>query len=119
MPNLKRSFSAKPLIAGFAVLMAAPAMAADDSELVVSQPSGDLRVMEVKVGDLDLTSAYDRDTLEIRINRAADYVCDVNDGSKLDRLPDARECLDRARAGAMAQLSSAADVSPEMRSAGG
>ena len=110
----------RALLVGLAAaLVATPALAADDSELVVNQP-GFTRSVEVRVDDLDLSSAYDRDTLEIRINQAAREVCDINKGSVLDRLPDARECLQQARAGAMAQIALAGTSSAEaMPLAGG
>lgn len=124
MPNLSNMSStaahgARALMVGLAALVAAPALAVDDSELVVSPQGGDVRMVEVRIGDLDLTSAYDRDTLEIRIDRAARAVCDVNKGSKLDQLPDARQCVDQAREGAMAQVAVRGDGSADMRSAGG
>ncbi|AKH44057.1 UrcA family protein [Altererythrobacter atlanticus] len=91
-------------LAGILGLSASAAMAGGKSELVVSEPSTDLRSVEVQVSDLDLSTAYDRGTLAIRIEGAAREVCDVNAGSKIDRLPDATACLTQARAGAADQL---------------
>jgi|GEM_PF-1020523 len=94
----------RAVLAGLLGLSAAGAMAASPSEVVVSQGSQDLRSVEVKVADLNLSNAYDRDTLAIRIDHAARAVCDVNGGSKIDKLPDAVACVSQARSGAADQL---------------
>lgn len=80
------------------------AAAAAESEMIVNQRNPDLVTREVHVGDLDLASADGQRTLALRIDRAALAVCEVTRGSKLDRTPRALQCLDDARAGAVAQL---------------
>ena len=102
------NFTKAPRGAAFAVAsliglaVASPAIA-DNSEVLVRQTL-DHRAVTVETSDLDLTTAYDRDTLHIRIDNAARTVCDINGGSKIDRLPDARACFDAARQSAVSQL---------------
>ncbi len=84
---------------------ATPAMAGAD-EVVVNRATN-ARTIEVVYSDLDLTNAYDRDTLEIRINNAAEAVCDIVGGSRqMDNLPQAKACFAEAKQGALAQLAS-------------
>jgi UrcA family protein len=108
----------RALLAGLLGLGAGAALAADP-EMVVSDNPGNARTVAVEVADLDLTRAYDRDTLAIRIANAAREVCDVHDGSKLDKQAGANACLAQARAAALAQLESRGLNAPQMRSAGG
>jgi UrcA family protein len=109
----------RALLAGLLGLGASAALAAADPEMVVSDNPGNARTVAVEVADLDLTRAYDRDTLAIRIANAAREVCDVHDGSKLDKQAGANACLAQARAAALAQLESRGLNAPQMRSAGG
>jgi UrcA family protein len=109
----------RALLAGLLGLGAGAALAAADPEMVVSDNPGNARTVAVEVADLDLTRAYDRDTLAIRIANAAREVCDVHDGSKLDKQAGANACLAQARAEALAQLESRGLNAPQMRSAGG
>lgn len=111
MPIIKYAPRAgRAMMAGLFGLLASTAFAADyepagkDSDVVVSQSIGETRSISVPVGDLDMDDAYDRETLAIRIDRAAKRVCDINRGSKLDRLTDATECLEVSLAKAAAQL---------------
>jgi len=107
MPNIRKApFGACILVAGLLSLgLAAPAIASD-SEVVVNR-GADTRMIEVRYSDLDLNTAYDRDTLEIRINNAAEAVCDINGGSRqMDNLPEAKACFEQAKQGAIAQLAS-------------
>lgn len=105
MPNFSRApVWGRYLFAGAAALAAGAAFAADRPEVVVQQPLGDTRVVAVKVSDLDLDRAYDQKTLAIRINKATRQVCDIAYGSVVDKLPSARACVDKARAGALAQI---------------
>lgn len=104
MPNLTKAPRGAALFAASLIGMTAMAPAlANDGEVLVRQ-SLDLNSVVVETADLDLTSAYDRDTLQIRIDKAARTVCDINGGSKIDRLPDARACFDAARQNAVSQL---------------
>ena len=92
------------ILAASLIGLTAPAPAfADNSEVLVNQ-SLDRNAVVVETADLDMTSAYDRDTLQIRIDNAARAVCDINGGSKIDKLPDARACFDAARDSAVSQL---------------
>lgn len=104
MPNpLSARFMGSLAIASV-FLVGAVSTAAAAQDVVVSQPYQVVRTMHVKVADLDMSRASDRKTLDMRIEKAARRVCDVNRGSLLDHLPDARDCLTNARSGAMAQL---------------
>ncbi|MBC7158856.1 MAG: UrcA family protein [Porphyrobacter sp.] len=106
MPNFRPARLGRAALAGLIGLCATGALAAtpENATLVVSPQTGDTRSIEVRVSDLNLADAYARETLAIRIDRAAKKVCDVQSGSTLDRLPSARECVDRAQSGAFAQL---------------
>lgn len=109
MPHLFSARHGASLLAfGFSALLALPAIAQVNSEVVVRdhQP----RTVAVKIHDLDLGSVRDRGTLLLRVNRAARAVCDMQHGSLFDRLPDARSCLREARAGALAQVPHFAQV---------
>ena len=108
---------ARFLVAGLLGLAVATPALADQGDVLVSQHLLDQRSIAVEYGDLDLTSAYDRDTLQIRINRAARAVCDIAGGSKHDRLPEARACFEKARDNAVDQL--AASGVPASALAGG
>ena len=108
MPNPLSARMVGRLALTGAFMFAVGATSAVAGEVVVSQGARDVRTIEVKVADLDLTRAYDRDTLEIRVNKAARRVCDVHGGSKLDRMADARGCVAEAKNGAMAQLAAGA-----------
>ncbi|MEN7538550.1 UrcA family protein [Aurantiacibacter flavus] len=90
-------------VAGLLGMTAMAPAFASDGEVLVSQ-SLDHNAVVIETADLDLTSAYDRDTLQIRIDNAARTVCDINGGSKIDRLPDARACFNDARESAVSQL---------------
>lgn len=104
MPSITSSCRlGRHVLAGLAGLSASAALAGQP-QLLVSDSSADQRVVRVEVADLDPASAYDRQTLAIRIDKAARHVCDVTSASKLDRLPDARACLAQARSGAADQL---------------
>lgn len=106
MPNFRPARLGRAALAALIGLCATGALATspENATLVVSPPTGDTRSVEVRVSDLNLADAYARETLAIRIDRAAKKVCDVQSGSTLDRLPSARECVDRAQSGAFAQL---------------
>lgn len=111
MPNFRPARVGRAALAGLIGLCATGALAAtpenatpENATVVVSPSTGDARSVEVRVSDLNLADAYARETLAIRIDRAAKKVCDVQSGSALDRLPSARECVDRAQSGAFAQL---------------
>lgn len=106
------------LIALTATGMGSAALAASEPQLLVS--GRDARTVPVSLSGLDLAKAYDRATLNIRIDRAAQRVCDVNGGSKLDGGPDALACLTQAKAGAATQLARLGLPVPErMAGAGG
>lgn len=108
----------RAMLAGLVALTASGALAAAEPRLLVS--GQDARTVPVSLSGLDLTRAYDRATLTIRIERAASRVCDVNGGSKLDGGPDALACLAQARAGAILQLARLGLPVPErMAGAGG
>ncbi len=105
MPFIRKApAGARILVASILGLaLATPAMANDDA-LVVNR-TADTRMIEISYADLDLTNAYDRDTLEIRINNAAEAVCDIMGGSRqMDNLPSAKACFAEAKQGALAQL---------------
>ena len=111
MPIFKNAPRRGGAIAAAVMALAASATFAADrpqnspaSDVIVSQQVGDTRSVRVSVSDLDMADAYDRETLAIRIDRAAKAVCDINRGSKLDRFTDANECLDRSLADAAQQL---------------
>ena len=91
------------LVASLIGLAASGPALADSSEVLVRQ-SLDQNAIVISIADLDLASAYDRDTLQIRINRAARQVCDIADGSLNDDTPKARACFEQARQGAVSQL---------------
>ncbi len=105
-------FAGRALLTCLAGLGAATTLAAAEPEVVVEQNVADTRAVEIEVADLDLGSAYDRDTLTIRIDNAAREVCDVSSGSRLDRLPDARACVEHAREQAFAQLANHGQQTP-------
>ena len=94
----------RAVLAGLVGLCATGALASDPEVLVSQRPDRDMRAIEVRVSDLDLSRAHARDTLALRVERAAREVCDVYRGSELDKLPNARACLSGARAAALAQL---------------
>lgn len=106
MPYFRPARLGRAALAGLFGLCATGALATtpDNATLVLSPPAGDTRSVEVRVSDLNLADAYARETLAIRIDRAAKKVCDIQSGSALDGLPSARECVDRAESGAFAQL---------------
>lgn len=85
-------------------LCASVCYAAGEPPVTVTQPARDAAAVVVRVSDLNLSTASGRELLAIRINDAARQVCDVNGGSRLDRLPGARACLSDAHSGALAQL---------------
>jgi UrcA family protein len=95
---------ARAALAVSAGLCATAAFAAADPTVVITQHSRDVTAVKVRVSDLNLSTATDRDLLAIRIDNAARAVCDVNGGSRLDRLPNARTCLSDAHSSALAQL---------------
>jgi UrcA family protein len=67
----------------------------------------------VNYGDLDLSRPEGINTLEIRIRRAVDSVCELSGGKGLSRARMERDCRDLALANAMAQvqaLSASANV---------
>lgn len=105
MPNIRNAPAGVRFLAAglLGLAFATPAMATD-SDVVVNQ-NLDTRMIEVKISDLDFSNSFDRDTLEIRINNAAEAVCDIAGGSKMmDRLPEAKACFAEAKKGAIAQL---------------
>lgn len=117
MPKTRKAPRGAAILAASLIGLTATAPAfADNSEVLVQQPH-DRNAVVIETADLDMTSAYDRDTLQIRINNAARTVCDINEGSKVDKLPDARACFDAARESAVSQL--AARGVPESALAGG
>lgn len=95
---------ARAVLAASIGLCATAAYAAGEPPVVVTQPARDAAAVAVRVSDLNLSTASDRDLLAIRIDNAARQVCDVNGGSRLDRLPGARACLSDAHSSALAQL---------------
>lgn len=118
MPNIRKApFGARILVAGLlGMAVATPAMA-DDSQLLVNR-GADTRSVEVQYSDLNLDTAYGRDTLEIRVNNAAESVCDITGGSRwLDKSREALACFNQAKQGALAQL--AAEGVPVETLAGG
>lgn len=95
------------------------ASAAGNTELLVQSQADTPRSIAVEVADLDMASAYDRDTLKIRIRNAARKVCDVSPGSVLSTTDEATNCLDQAHQGAFAQLQSRGLMRTAAVSAGG
>lgn len=91
-------------VAALAAVSATGALANGDAQLIVSQHGNPARTIAVSMAGVDMDNARHRQNLDIRIERAARQVCDVNGGSKLDTLPDARACMADARAGAEQQL---------------
>ena len=120
MPNFRWAHAmGRAALGGVLTLCAAGALAADDAQMVVS-PNGDARSVEVRVSDLNLADAYSQRTLELRIDRAAHQVCNVHDGSRLNKLPGAVSCLTQARAGALAQLAAnGVPAAQQLAAAGG
>jgi len=105
MPSLKSArLSGRAALAGLLGLCATGALAADPEFVVSDHPSADTRAVEVRVADLNLADAGAERQIALRIERAAREVCDISTGSELDKLPSARACLAKARAGAFAQL---------------
>jgi len=102
MPTIRTARRLAGTLALAAAVFGAGAVSAN--ELLVSQHPGDERTVRVEISDLDLASGYDRDTLTIRIERAARQVCDVNLASKLDKGPTGQICMSQARSGAREQL---------------
>ena len=88
----------------FGLIATSGAALAAGSEMIVNERAEDLVTREVRIGDLDLNNSRDQRTLALRVDRAALAVCDVTPGAKLDRTPQSLQCLDDARAGAIAQL---------------
>jgi len=110
----------RAVMAGLLGLCATGALAANDREMVVSQPSDrDTRMVEVRVSDLNLASTKGQRSLALRVDRAAKYVCDVYAGSELDKLPDARMCVADARDAAFAQLAAKGVPADSIAAAGG
>ena len=104
MPIFQKTPRGAAVVAASLIGLTAMAPAfASDGEVLVRQAL-DHSAVVIETADLDMTSAYDRDTLQIRIDNAARTVCDINGGSKIDRLPDARACFDAARQSAVSQL---------------
>jgi len=105
MPGFKSAhFWGRAAVAGLLGLCATGAFAANP-ELVVSEPpSADTRAVAVRVADLNLADEQAQRQIALRVERAARQVCDVFEGSELDKLPKASACLKEARAGAFAQL---------------
>lgn len=104
MPKNYSARLGRALLLGAIALSATAASAASDQQVVTAQHTQDLRSVSVRVADLNLDRAQDRNLLAIRVDNAARSVCDVNEGSKLDKLPRAQACLAQARSGALAQL---------------
>lgn len=117
--NTLPRLAGRTVLAGLVAIAAANgALAASDAQLLVS--GHDARTVPVSLSGLDLANSYDRATLNIRIDRAAQRVCDVHGGSKLDGGPDALACLTQAKAGAATQLARLGLPVPErMAGAGG
>lgn len=97
-------FNARAVLTGLLALGASAAPALANEQMVVSQHAQDTRSIAVQVSDLNLTSPYDQRTLALRVNRAAQEVCDMQRGSVLNRTSAALNCFDNARSGALAQL---------------
>lgn len=103
----------RAVLAGLIAVSATGAMAAAQPQVVVSSHNDSSRTIAVRTAGLNLAQAHDQRTLQIRIERAAQRVCDVNAGSKLDAAPDALACLADARTGAVNQLRAQGyDVAP-------
>lgn len=101
MPNFAKTVKAGGWLVAGALALSAGGALAGEPQVLVQQNS---RTVAVKLAGLDLSSAYDRKTLDVRIDRAARVVCDVNGGSRLDEGAKATACLASARAGAHEQL---------------
>lgn len=107
----------RAMLAGLLAVTATGVMAASQPQLVVSSQDANARTIAVRTAGLNLADAHDQRTLQIRIERAARAVCDVNGGSKLDAAPDALACLADARTGALDQLHAQGfDVAPQLAS---
>ena len=121
MPYFRPARLGRAALAGLIGVCATAVVATtpDNSTVVVSSQADDTRSVEVRVSDLNLADAYARETLAIRIDRAAKKVCDIQSGSALDRLPSARECVDRAQSGAFAQLDARGLMGSARSAAGG
>ena len=95
------------VLAAALALSATGAIAAGNSDLFVAgRTASDAHSITIAVQDLDLASTQGRNTLAIRVNNAAQAVCDIHDSSQLDRLSDAQACFQQARSSALAQLDS-------------
>lgn len=124
MPNIHARRVGRAIVAGLLGLSAAAAMASGEpssgSEVVVSKASDESRSVRVYLSDLDFATRSDRDLLALRVNRAAERVCDVlGGGSAMDKLPGARACVEEARDNALAQLEARGLTVPTSRAAGG
>lgn len=103
----------RAVLAGLIAVSTAGAVAAAQPQVVVSSHNDGARTIAVRTAGLNLAQAPDQRTLRLRIERAAQKVCDVNAGSKLDAAPDALACLADARTGAVNQLRAQGfDVAP-------
>jgi UrcA family protein len=83
------------------------------SPLTVStQANRDVLSVAVPYGDLNLGSPKGRATLNARIKRAVNAVCDSPDPKQLARSMAARECRDTAKVEAMAQVAQLTQPTP-------
>lgn len=80
-------------------------MAVAAAGLMLSVPaSADVRTMEVRTGDLDLSQPAAQELLADRIDRAVRRVCRSNDQRNLEERRDAAQCEANARADAEAKM---------------
>jgi UrcA family protein len=95
-------------IAGCVLQMAPVGVQADsmqqDSATESSLADRDAPRKMVSYGDLNLSRPEGIKTLEARIRKAVDSVCDQSGGKGLNRVHEERECRDAALADAMAQV---------------
>jgi len=116
MPMLKLTpVLGRAVLAACIAVTATGAFAASQPNVVVSSSDANSRTIAVRTAGLNLADAHDQRTLHIRIDRAAQRVCDVYAGSKLDAAPDALACVAEARTGAIRQLRAQGfDVTPRL-----
>jgi UrcA family protein len=95
-------------IAGCVLLMASSGVQADSMRQGSTTESSrvvlDVPRRVVNYGDLDLSRSAGINTLEARIRRAVDSVCEQSGDKSLSRVRVERECRDAALANAMAQV---------------
>jgi len=95
-------------VAGCVLQMASISVQADsmqqESTTGSSRAVRDAPRKVVNYADLNLSRPEGINTLEARIRRAVDGVCEQSGGEGLDRVREERECRDAALADAMAQV---------------